>query len=74
MVADCALDPSRIDDNNESLLYEAVYALGTMCKHQPCRKFIGSSDVYPVIGQLRESPVENVASYATLIFNRVSET
>ncbi|XP_071704139.1 serine/threonine-protein kinase TIO-like [Rutidosis leptorrhynchoides] len=75
VVADCsivALDPNRIDDVKNSPLDSTLEALATMCKNQPCRQFILSSDVYPTIGQLRESPDEDIASYSTLIFNIVS--
>ncbi|XP_071702240.1 serine/threonine-protein kinase TIO-like isoform X2 [Rutidosis leptorrhynchoides] len=68
-----ALDPNRIDDDKESPLDFTLRALATMCKHQPCRQFIRSSHVYPAIGELRDSPVEDIASYSTLIFNRASE-
>ncbi|XP_071704128.1 serine/threonine-protein kinase TIO-like [Rutidosis leptorrhynchoides] len=68
-----ALDPNRIDDFEDILLLRTLIALATMCKHQPCRQFICSSHVYAVIGELRESPIEDIASYSTLIFNRASE-
>ncbi|CAL1386132.1 unnamed protein product [Linum trigynum] len=77
LVADCstiALNPSRKDGLNESPLKIALFSLAKMCAHTPCREFLRSSELFPVIGQLRQSPESTIANYATLIISKVSGT
>lgn len=76
LVADCsavALNPTRKDAINESPLKIALFSLAKMSSHQPCRQFIRSSELFPVIGRLRQSPESTIANYASLIINKVSE-
>ncbi|XP_058074020.1 serine/threonine-protein kinase TIO [Magnolia sinica] len=77
LVAECsmvALSPSRRDAVNESPLKIALFSLGKMCAHMPCRHFIRSSEFFPILTRLRQSPDATIANYATLITNKVSET
>ncbi|XP_071695584.1 serine/threonine-protein kinase TIO-like [Rutidosis leptorrhynchoides] len=68
-----ALDPSKIDDITETPLDRTLSTLAKMCDYPPCKKFISSSNVYPTIGELRQSPIEDVANHATKIIDKTSE-
>ncbi|KAK9131113.1 hypothetical protein Sjap_011600 [Stephania japonica] len=77
LVADCstvALSPSRRDAVNESPLKIALFALAKMCKHPICRQALRSSDLFPVVGRLRQSPDTTVANYASAILSQTAET
>ncbi|XP_077216571.1 kinase family with ARM repeat domain-containing protein isoform X2 [Tasmannia lanceolata] len=67
-----ALSSNRRDEVNESPLKIALFSLGKMCSHSPCKTFLRSSKLFPVIARLRESPDSTIANYASLIFNKVS--
>jgi hypothetical protein len=74
LVADCsvvALNPSRKDAVNESPLKIALFSLAKMCSHPPCRQFLSSSELFPVIGRLRQSPESTIAQYASVIINKI---
>ncbi|XAR52095.1 Non-specific serine/threonine protein kinase [Bertholletia excelsa] len=76
LVADCsmvALNPSRRDAINESPLKIALFSLAKMCAYLPCRDFLRSSDLFPIIGRLRQSPESTIANYATVILSKTSE-
>ncbi|KAG6668932.1 serine/threonine-protein kinase TIO [Carya illinoinensis] len=76
LVADCsvvALNPSRKDAVNESPLKIALFSLAKMCSHHPCRQFLCSSELFPVIGKLRQSPESTIAQYASVIISKVSD-
>lgn len=76
LVADCAvvaLNPTRKDAVNESPLKIALFSLAKMCSHPPCRQFLSSSELFPVIGRLRQSPESTIAQYASVIINKVSD-
>lgn len=76
LVADCsvvALSPSRRDAVNESPLKIALFSLAKMCAHLPCRQFLRSSELYPVIGRLRQSPESTIANYASVILSKVAD-
>nr|XP_043607157.1 serine/threonine-protein kinase TIO [Erigeron canadensis] len=68
-----ALNPSRKDAINESPIKIALFSLAKMCAHAPCRHFLRSSDLYPVIGRLRQSPEATIANYASVIFNKICD-
>nr|KAJ0199998.1 hypothetical protein LSAT_V11C600338920 [Lactuca sativa] len=75
LVSDCsvvALNPTRRDAITESPLKIALFSLAKMCQHPPCRQFLRSSELYPVIGRLRQSPESTIANYASVIFNKTS--
>lgn len=75
LVVDCsavALNPSRRDAANESPLKIALFSLGKMCAHQPCRQYLVSSELFPVIGRLRQSPESTIATYASNIMSKVA--
>lgn len=77
LVADCsivALSPSRRDAVNESPLKIALFSLGKMCAHAPCRLFLRSSEFFPDLARLKQSPDSTIANYASIIINKVSET
>lgn len=76
LVADCsvvALNPSRKDAVNESPLKIALFSLAKMCSHPPCRQFLCSSELFPVIGRLRQSPESTISQYASVIISKVSD-
>lgn len=76
LVSDCsvaALNPSRKDAINESPLKIALFSLAKMCAHPRCREFIRSSDLFPVIGRLRQSPEPSISNYASVIMSKTSE-
>lgn len=77
LVSDCsivALSPSRRDAVNESPLKIALFSLGKMCAHSPCRQFLRSSEFFHDLARLRQSPDSTIANYASIIINKVSET
>ncbi|KAH9756112.1 serine/threonine-protein kinase TIO [Citrus sinensis] len=77
LVADCsvlALNPSRKDAVNESPLKIALFSLAKMCAHTPCRQFLQSSELFPVIARLRQSPESTIANYASVIISKVGDT
>ncbi|GFY97320.1 kinase family with ARM repeat domain-containing protein [Actinidia rufa] len=76
LVADCsvvALNPSRRDAIHESPLKIALFSLAKMCAHSPCREFLRSSDLFPVIARLRQSPESTISNYASVIMNKTTE-
>ncbi|KAK3042781.1 hypothetical protein RJ639_001054 [Escallonia herrerae] len=75
LVADCslvALNPSRRDAINDSPLKIALFSLAKMCAHPPCRQCLRSSELFPVIGRLRQSPEATIANYASVIISKTS--
>ncbi|CAI9787157.1 unnamed protein product [Fraxinus pennsylvanica] len=75
VVADCsvvALNPRR-DAINESPLKIALFSLVKMCAYPLCRQFIRSSELFPIIAQLRQSPESTIANYASVVVNKASE-
>ncbi|XP_070053398.1 serine/threonine-protein kinase TIO [Nicotiana tomentosiformis] len=76
LVTDCsvvALSPSRKDTINESPLKIALFSLAKMCAHPPCRQFLRSSELFPVVRQLQQSPDSTIANYAAVIVKKVAE-
>ncbi|PSS07240.1 Serine/threonine-protein kinase [Actinidia chinensis var. chinensis] len=76
LVVDCsvvALNPSRKDAITESPLKIALFSLAKMCAHSPCREFLRSSDLFPVIGRLRQSPESTISNYASVIMSKTAE-
>ncbi|OVA06997.1 Armadillo [Macleaya cordata] len=76
LVADCstvALSPSRRDAVNESPLKIALFSLAKMCARPPCREFLRLSELFPVVGRLKQSPDSTVANYASVILSKVAE-
>ncbi|KAL3641597.1 hypothetical protein CASFOL_012412 [Castilleja foliolosa] len=76
VVGDCskvALNP-RKDAINESPLKIALFSLLKMCAYPKCRQFIRSSELFPLIAQLRQSPESTIANYATVIISKASES
>ncbi|KAL0403381.1 UNVERIFIED_CONTAM: Serine/threonine-protein kinase TIO [Sesamum radiatum] len=76
VVADCsavALNP-RKDAINESPLKIALFSLVKMCAYPQCRQFIRSSELFPLIAQLRQSPESTIANYASFITSKASES
>lgn len=73
LVAECLVVPlNRVPGANESPLKVALISLSKMCAHSPCRQFLRSSELLPVIGQLRQSPDKEIAKYATDIANKIA--
>ncbi|XVF23480.1 hypothetical protein REPUB_Repub13aG0042300 [Reevesia pubescens] len=76
LVADCsvvALNPSKKDAINESPLKIALFSLGKMCAYPYCRQFLRSSELFPVIGRLRQSPESSIAKLALAIVSKVTD-
>ncbi|KAL7596811.1 hypothetical protein Lser_V15G31130 [Lactuca serriola] len=59
----CLNPPTRRDAIDESPLKIALFSLAKMCAHSPCTQFLRSSELYPVIGQLRQSPESTIANF-----------
>ncbi|VVB00675.1 unnamed protein product [Arabis nemorensis] len=78
LVADCsalALNPSKKDTASESPLKIALFSLAKMCSnHQICRQFVKSSELFPVIARLKQSPEANIAHYASVIVAKVGDS
>ncbi|KAL2921843.1 Serine/threonine-protein kinase TIO [Bienertia sinuspersici] len=75
VVSECAtvaLNPPRRDVVNESPLKIVLFALAKMCAHSPCRNCIRSSELFPVIAQLRQSPEVTIANYSSLIYDKAN--
>ncbi|KAJ7980526.1 Protein kinase family protein [Quillaja saponaria] len=62
-----ALNPSRKDAVSESPLKIALFSLAKMCAHKPCREVLRSSELFPIIGRLRQSPESSISNYASVI-------
>ncbi|GLT75347.1 hypothetical protein SLA2020_470780 [Shorea laevis] len=76
LVSDCsmvALSPSRKEAVNDSPLKIALFSLAKMSSYPPCRQFLKSSELFPVIGRLRQSPESTIANYASVIISKVSD-
>ncbi|CAN4085571.1 unnamed protein product [Withania somnifera] len=76
LVTDCsivALSPNRKDTINESPLKIALFSLAKMCAHPPCRQFLRTSELFPVVRQLQQSPESTIANYASVIVRKVAE-
>ncbi|KAL0452258.1 UNVERIFIED_CONTAM: Serine/threonine-protein kinase TIO [Sesamum latifolium] len=64
----------RKDAINESPLKIALFSLVKMCAYPQCRQFIRSSELFPLIAQLRQSPESTIANYASFITSKASES
>lgn len=73
LVADCSVVALKKDALMESPLKIALFSLAKMCAHPPCRHFLGSSELFPVIKRLRHSPESTISNYASVIVNKVAE-
>lgn len=76
LISDCshiALNPSKKDSMSESPLQIALFSLGKMCAHPPCRQFLRSSPLFPVVGRLKQCPESLIAKYASVIVSKVTE-
>ena len=76
LVVDCsavALNSGKKDALNESPLKIALFSLAKMCAHPPCRQFLRSSELFPVIGRLRQSPEKEIAKYASIVISKVAD-
>lgn len=59
---------------NDSPLKVALLSLTKMCAHSPCRHFLRSSKLLPIIiGQLRQSQEKEIAKYASDIIGIVAD-
>ncbi|KAJ6828856.1 serine/threonine-protein kinase TIO [Iris pallida] len=68
-----ALSPSRGGAINESPLKIVLFSLCKMCEHAICKRFLRSSEFFPILTQLRSSPDSTIAEYASGIIARASE-
>ncbi|KAK8498148.1 hypothetical protein V6N12_066978 [Hibiscus sabdariffa] len=76
LVADCSavtLNPSKRDAINESPLKIALFSLGKMCAYPNCRQFLRSSEFFPLISRLRQSPESSIAKLAIAIVSKVTD-
>lgn len=76
LVVDCsavALNPGKKDALTESPLKIALFSLAKMCAHPPCRRLLSSSELFPVIGRLRQSPEKEIAKYASIVISKVTD-
>ncbi|GLJ38435.1 hypothetical protein SUGI_0782730 [Cryptomeria japonica] len=65
-----ALTPGRRDASSESPLKIALFSLGNMCIHAPCRQFLRSPEFFQVLMRLRQSPDPTIIKYVSRITNR----
>ncbi|XP_022765493.1 serine/threonine-protein kinase TIO [Durio zibethinus] len=68
-----ALNPSKKNAINESPLKIALFSLGKMCAYPHCRQFLRSSELFPVIGRLRQSPESSISKLALAIVSKVTD-
>ncbi|XWS66245.1 hypothetical protein CRYUN_Cryun05aG0183200 [Craigia yunnanensis] len=76
LVADCsvvALNPSRRDAINKSPLKIVLFSLGKMCAYPHCQQFLRSSELFSMIGRLRQSPESSIAKLALTIVSKVTD-
>ncbi|KAL6532105.1 hypothetical protein OROGR_014075 [Orobanche gracilis] len=76
VITDCstvALNPRKYA-TSESPLKIALFSLLKMCAYPRCRQSIRSSELFPVIAQLRQSPESAIANYASVITSKASES
>ncbi|KAK1257285.1 Serine/threonine-protein kinase TIO [Acorus gramineus] len=76
LVEDCsmvALSPNKREAVNESPLKIALFSLSKMCSHVPCRQYLRSSEFFPVLSRLKQSPDSAVVNYASHILSGVFE-
>nr|XP_009389610.1 PREDICTED: serine/threonine-protein kinase TIO isoform X1 [Musa acuminata subsp. malaccensis]XP_009389612.1 PREDICTED: serine/threonine-protein kinase TIO isoform X1 [Musa acuminata subsp. malaccensis]XP_018677858.1 PREDICTED: serine/threonine-protein kinase TIO isoform X1 [Musa acuminata subsp. malaccensis] len=69
-----ALSPSRGQTQNESPLKIVLFALRKMCDHAVCRRFLRSSELFPLLAQLKRSPDPTVAEYVSVITSKAAQT
>ncbi|KAK8643326.1 hypothetical protein V6N13_012629 [Hibiscus sabdariffa] len=75
LAADCslvALNSSEKDAINELLLKTALLSLQKMCAYPQCRQFLCSSELFAVIGRLRQSQQSSIANLALEIIDKVT--
>ncbi|KAK8552753.1 hypothetical protein V6N13_121136 [Hibiscus sabdariffa] len=75
LAADCslvALNSSEKDAINELLLKTALLSLQKMCAYPQCRQFLCSSELFTVIGRLRQSHESSIANLALEIIHKVT--
>eukprot|EP01018_Ginkgo_biloba_P027021 Gb_09628 [translate_table: standard] len=65
-----ALTPGRKDAGSESPLKIALFSLGNMCIHAPCRQFLRSPDFFHVLMRLRQSPDPTIIKYLSRITSK----
>ncbi|XP_020107815.1 serine/threonine-protein kinase TIO isoform X2 [Ananas comosus] len=69
-----ALSPSRRDAVSDSPLKIVLFALRKMCDHAICRRFLCSSELFPLLTQLRQSPDPVIAEYSSGIISKASQS
>lgn len=65
-----ASTPGRKDASNESPLKIALFSLGNMCIHAPCRQFLRSQEFFHVLMHLRKSPDPTITKYISRITSK----
>lgn len=65
-----ASTPGRRDASNESPLKIALFSLGNMCIHAPCRQFLRSQEFFHVLMHLRKSPDPTITKYISRITSK----
>ncbi|WOL04028.1 serine/threonine-protein kinase TIO isoform X1 [Canna indica] len=67
-----ALSPSRGQSQNESPFRIVLFALRKMCDHAICRDFLRSSELFPLLVELKRCPDQTIAEYASVITSRAT--
>ncbi|EXB29179.1 Serine/threonine-protein kinase 36 [Morus notabilis] len=75
LVAECSAVPLNPAPGalNQSPLKVALFSLTKMCAHSPCRQFLRSSELLPIIRKLQQSQEKEIAKYASDIISRVAD-
>ncbi|KAG0575230.1 hypothetical protein KC19_VG328700 [Ceratodon purpureus] len=72
VIADCAAAPTneRREVSSESPLKIALFSLGNMCIHAPCRHHLRSPELFKVLMKLKKSTDPTIVKYITRITNK----
>ncbi|KAJ7544459.1 hypothetical protein O6H91_09G079900 [Diphasiastrum complanatum] len=77
VIADCATllmaSSSKKDMNSESPLKIALFSVGNMCIHAPCRQHLRSSELFRVLLRLKNSTDPTIIRYLTRITSKFSD-
>ncbi|KAL4192557.1 hypothetical protein AMTRI_Chr06g172560 [Amborella trichopoda] len=68
-----ALSAGSRDAMGDSSIKIALFSLGSICAHPPCKQFIRSSDFFPVLVRLRHSPEPTISRYSCRILSKFSD-
>ncbi|KAH7292834.1 hypothetical protein KP509_28G000900 [Ceratopteris richardii] len=66
--------PARMEANNDSPLKIALFSLGNMCIHAPCRQYLRTPELFQILMKLQqESPDPTIIKYISRIISKFPE-